>query len=75
MSDDHVVILFHSSSYAIRAEKVLKDIAITGKLVPVPRELSSDCGVCLRISREDSPRALDCLLKQGIEFEGCRDLS
>jgi hypothetical protein len=42
------VVLFLSVSHALRAEKLLKEAGIPCKLIPVPRHLSSDCGVCLR---------------------------
>jgi Putative Se/S carrier protein-like len=44
------VILFASVSYALRAEKILKETGIPFKLIPVPRHIGSDCGVCLRFS-------------------------
>ena len=49
----HGVILFHSTSGALRAEKLLKKEGIAYKIIPVPRHLSSDCGVCIRFSSED----------------------
>ena len=49
----HTVILVHSTSYAIRAERVLNMAEIPSKLIPVPRHLSSDCGVCVRIERAE----------------------
>jgi hypothetical protein len=42
------VILFDSTSAAFRAEKVLKDLGLRVKLIPTPRQLSSDCGAALR---------------------------
>jgi hypothetical protein len=33
----------------MRAEKLLKDAGFSCKLIPVPRQLSSDCGICLSI--------------------------
>ena len=47
------VVLFQSISSALRAEKLLKKEGITHKLIPVPRHLSSDCGVCIRFFSED----------------------
>jgi hypothetical protein len=44
------VILFHTTSAALRAEKVLKQAGLTVKLIPTPREFSSDCGVALRFA-------------------------
>jgi len=42
------VVLFHTTSAALRAEKVVLKANITGKLIPTPRQFSSDCGVALR---------------------------
>ena len=47
------VVLFHSTSGALRAEKLLKKEGIAYKIIPVPRHLSSDCGVCLRFESQD----------------------
>ena len=54
--EQYVVILPQSTSYALRGEKILKQVGIVTKLIPVPRSLSSECGVCLRILREDQER-------------------
>jgi len=47
---EHVVLLLNGTSRALRAEKVLQRAGIACKLIPVPRHLSSDCGVCLRVA-------------------------
>lgn len=47
------VVLFHSTSGALRSEKLLKKEGIAYKIIPVPRHLSSDCGVCIRFSNQD----------------------
>jgi hypothetical protein len=55
------VVLFESVSHALRAEKIIKSENIPCKLIPVPRQLSSDCGVCLRFTvlhREQVERVL-----------------
>ncbi len=49
-SEIYEVVLFTSVSHALRAEKILKEAGIPFKLIPVPRHISSDCGVCLRFS-------------------------
>ncbi len=53
----YAVILTQSTNHALRGENVLKHAGIPSKLIPVPRMLSSECGVCLRIQREDQERA------------------
>ena len=42
------VVLFYSTSGAVRAENVLQGEGFEVKLIPIPRHLSSDCGVALR---------------------------
>jgi hypothetical protein len=44
------VILVFSTSHAIRGERLLSDAGIPCRLIPVPRQLSSDCGSCIRIA-------------------------
>ena len=51
--DRYSVVLFHSASHAIRAERVLLQVGIANKMIPTPRQLSSDCGMALRFDRSD----------------------
>ncbi len=46
------VVLFHTTSAAMRAEKTLANIGLNVKLIPTPREFSSDCGIALRFEWE-----------------------
>jgi hypothetical protein len=62
------VVLFHTSNHAIRAERVLDRAGIACKLVPVPRHLSSDCGVCLRIAQGDQGRVRETLNEARVEI-------
>ncbi|HOO90751.1 MAG TPA: DUF3343 domain-containing protein [Syntrophales bacterium] len=55
------VILFDSTSEALLAEKLFKKADIPHKVIPVPRHLSSDCGVCIRFSARDTQRVKTAL--------------
>jgi len=68
MVGNHSVILFYSTSAAIKAEKLIQNTGFTAKLMPVPRHLSSDCGVCLRFENKDSERIQGILEKERIEY-------
>ena len=57
----YVVFLFPSVSYALKAEKILKEQGIVHKLVPVPRHIGSDCGVCLRVAADRRDAAASAL--------------
>jgi len=72
--DTYAVILMYGTSHAIRAERVLHLAGIECKLIPVPRHLSSSCGVCVRIERTEQDRALDALGKARVDIEGVHDI-
>ena len=60
-SETYAVALFESVSHALRAEKLIKAQSIPCKLIPVPRHLSSDCGVCLRFDLTEKERVENLL--------------
>jgi hypothetical protein len=64
------VILFVSTHFAIRAEKLAKEQGLAVKLIPVPRHLSSDCGVCLRFSWDQKRELEETLNQAGVQMEG-----
>lgn len=67
------VALFESVSHALRAEKMIKAAMISCKLIPVPRHLSSDCGVCLRFNTADKEQ-IAAALKDKLDFFEIKDI-
>ncbi len=67
------VILFDSVSYALKSEKILKQKKIPFKLVPVPKSISSDCGVCIRFTPENKDVLIAALTGE-VEYREIRDL-
>ena len=55
------VLLFPSIHYVMKAEKLLKGRKFPLDLVPVPREISSDCGVAIEIPLE-TEKEVRCLI-------------
>jgi hypothetical protein len=43
------VVIFQSVNQTMWAVKLLQNKGLSQKLIPVPRQISSDCGVCIRI--------------------------
>jgi hypothetical protein len=68
VASDTAIILFHTSNHAFRAEKLLKAAGIPCRLVPVPRHLSSDCGVCLRLEGSNDDKAVTLLIGAKVEI-------
>ena len=67
---EYGVVLFYSLSNALQAEKEVKKQGMAFKLIPVPRHLSSDCGVCLRFNLPDEPVIRAVLQKAQIDVQG-----
>lgn len=69
-----VVVLFHTSNHSFRAERLLKEQGVVCRQVPVPRHLSSECGVCLRLEAAEQERAHAILLAAKVEMAGVHPL-
>jgi hypothetical protein len=66
----HSVVLFHSTAHAIRAEKVLERAGFQIKMIPTPRQLSSDCGMALRFDRADEKQVAATLMENRVPTNG-----
>ncbi len=66
----YAAILVYSTSHAMRIEKLLAERGITCKMIPVPRQISSDCGVCIRILRGDVESAHAAIAAGKIIIQG-----
>ena len=70
----YAVILVYSTSHAMRIEKLLAERQIACKMIPVPRRISSDCGVCIRILRGHVDDARGAVAATRIEIQGIVDI-
>jgi hypothetical protein len=68
------VILVYSTSYAFHIEKIFAMNNIPCSMIPVPRHLSSDCGVCVSINPDNKKKAEKILEKTNVPFEGIHDI-
>jgi hypothetical protein len=69
---EYGAVLFHTTSSALRAEKVLQRAGLTVKLIPTPREFSSDCGMALRFPWTLSEEVAAALAAARVEMAGIR---
>ncbi len=54
-------LLFENTRAVIKAESQMKEAKICYRIMPVPREISSQCGMCLELIGHSSARVPDCL--------------
>ena len=65
------VATFHATHSVLKAEKVLKEAGLEGvRLVPVPSQVSSDCGVTVRFAAGDAARAAEILRQLADDLQG-----
>jgi hypothetical protein len=68
------VILFPSIHFVLQAEKTTKGKGFFVDLIPVPRRLSSDCGICMLIEWEQREIVCTLLEERGVTIEGVHPL-
>jgi hypothetical protein len=73
--NEYSVILFHTTSSVMQTEKVLKQEGIAVKLIPTPRDLSSDCGISIRFNRGDRDKVEKIMEVNSIEYYSINDLN
>jgi len=67
---EYGVVLFHSPSHALRAETVLQRAGFSVKLIPTPRQISSDCGMALRFEGGHEERIAALLAESQVPVKG-----
>lgn len=56
-----IILIFRGTHQVLTAEKYLKRAGVPIRLIPVPRSLTSDCGLAIRIRGPGLDRARDVL--------------
>lgn len=69
-----LVITFHTTAAAMAMETLCRQQGLPGRLIPVPRELTADCGMawCAPIDAAPALRALAD--SRNLEYEGWQEL-
>ena len=65
------VFLFESVHRVMRAEKILKGKGVSVDLIPVPRQINSDCGVAVEVDAGVGEKALHFLEEGKISVLEC----
>lgn len=66
MQEGDLVAIFHSIHRVMKAEKLLKQAQLEILLIPVPRQLTSDCGLAIRFAQELRTEVERLLTDQGL---------
>ena len=66
VKENDFVAIFHSIHRVLKAEKILKSAQVDFLLIPVPRQLTADCGLALRFPGEVKDELLVVLAKENL---------
>lgn len=61
-----IVLIFRGTHQVMSAEKSLKGAGVPMRLIPVPRRLTSDCGLAIRVPESARGRAREVLSGAGM---------
>lgn len=65
---EYLVVTFHTTAAAMALEKLCREQGVEGRLIPVPRAITADCGMAWR----GAPATQSALekLSVGLEIDG-----
>lgn len=66
VKENDYVAIFHSIHRVLKAEKILKQASVDFLLIPVPRQLTSDCGLALRFAPDTKDSLLNVLADEDL---------
>lgn len=73
LSNQYCIMTFKSVMYAMQFEKIMKSNNIEIKLIPVPRSISSSCGMCGKFNINIKDTILDLCHENNILYDGIHD--
>lgn len=62
-------ITFKSVSSAMKFESATKGYDVKLKIIPVPRSISSSCGMCIRFDLNNKDELMAIIEKEKLEYE------
>jgi hypothetical protein len=60
---NYYIIVFKNTFDAMSAEKKLKELNLTFKIMPTPTSITMSCGICVRIDKEEE---INVIINNGI---------
>lgn len=69
-AEKYCLFTFNTTSHALKAEKVLKSLEAEFLIVPTLREISSSCGLSVKLSLENIEKYYNHLIENKVPVEG-----
>ena len=65
-----LIVTFYTTSAAMAAEKACGKAGLPGRIIPVPREITADCGLGWRTAPENRERTESLFQSLSLETDG-----
>ncbi len=63
------IFIFNSIHYVMKSEALLKSEGISVDLIPVPKEIHTNCGMAISTADNHAEKTKEILLKNNIDFQ------
>lgn len=67
---EYGVLVFKSTSQALKAERILKEAVAEFLVIPTPRQISASCGLAVKVTPNDLEATRSILLDKKVDIEG-----
>lgn len=67
---DYGIFTFRSTSHALKAERVLKNASADFLMMPTPRDISTSCGLAVKVTYDDLNICNETLISNRVEVDG-----
>jgi hypothetical protein len=68
MEESYYVMTFGSTHLAMKFEEVIDKAELPGELIPLPREISADCGLAGKFAEENLEAVKELCEEENIDF-------
>lgn len=62
-----LILIFKNTRAVIQSERTLREARISFQVIPTPRHISSECGMCLTVDKKEVEKAKDVLNANQLE--------
>ncbi|KNF07195.1 protein of unknown function DUF3343 [Gottschalkia purinilytica] len=69
MEESYCIVTFHITQHSLIFEKILKDKGLEVQLMPVPRQISSSCGISAKVSCNKKAKILQLCKDEDIHID------
>ncbi len=68
---EYGLITFYSTHHALKAEKILKNAGVEVMMIPIPKEITANCGSGVKFNIKDLGRINSLIKRSNLRFWGC----